>query len=259
MRPAASASWSKAVDAAGRKRIVEQGGLNEPRAQAGASTAAPNRIVQSVAHGVALSQSGQARQLVVLAHGGWKDKTTSRYLRRVRGDGYTELPANTRIDYYTEDGIPTKGFAVYQEVTARANDTYTGLQPTLAISPADLEALARMHNTSPQALTDAMLASAVGRRESIIGAATMKDYALYYHEQFALNFLRRHNADGSSADVDLAIITEPTHKRHLSDVLKAAGESGAHYDVVHFGACRVGRCRNAAAEMGASATSRLPP
>ncbi|QIX99356.1 filamentous hemagglutinin N-terminal domain-containing protein [Bordetella bronchiseptica] len=247
------------VDAAGRKHIVEQGGLNEPQPQAGASAAAPNRIVQSVAHGVALSQSGQARQLVVLAHGGWKDKTTSRYLRRVRGDGYTELPANTRIDYYTEDGMPTKGHAVYQEVTARPNDAYTGLQPTLAISPADLEALARMHNTSPQALTDAMLASAVGRRESIIGAATMKNYALYYHEQFALDFLRRHNADGSSADVDLAIITEPTHKRHLSDVLKAAGESGAHYDVVHFGACRVGRCRNAAAEMGASATSRLPP
>ncbi|MFJ0754294.1 C80 family cysteine peptidase, partial [Bordetella bronchiseptica] len=247
------------VDAAGRKRIVEQGGLNEPRAQAGASTAAPNRIVQSVAHGVALSQSGQARQLVVLAHGGWKDKTTSRYLRRVRGDGYTELPANTRIDYYTEDGMPTKGFAVYQEVTARANDAYTGLQPALAISPADLEALARMRNTSPQALTDAMLASAVGRRESLIGAATMKDYALYYHEQFALDFLRRHNADGSSADVDLAIITEPTHKRHLSDVLKAAKESGAHYDVVHFGACRVGRCRNAAAEMGASATSHPSP
>src|SRR5690606_33327366 len=195
------------VDTAGRKHIVKHGGLNEPRPQAGASAAAPNRIVLSVAHGVALSQSGQARRLVVLAHGGRKDRTTSRYLRRVRGDGYAELPAYMRIDYYTEDGMPTKGFPVYQEVAARAHDAYTGLQPALAISPTDLEALARLRNTSPQALTDAMLASAVGWRQSIAGAATMKNYALYYHEQFALDFLRRHNADGSSADVDLAVIT----------------------------------------------------
>ncbi|MGZ9893185.1 C80 family cysteine peptidase [Bordetella bronchiseptica] len=248
------------VDTAGRKHIVKHGGLNEPRPQAGASAAAPNRIVLSVAHGVALSQSGQARRLVVLAHGGRKDRTTSRYLRRVRGDGYAELPAYMRIDYYTEDGMPTKGFPVYQEVAARAHDAYTGLQPALAISPTDLEALARLRNTSPQALTDAMLASAVGWRQSIAGAATMKNYALYYHEQFALDFLRRHNADGSSADVDLAVITEPAGKRHLSDVLKAAGESGVRYDVVHFGPCRVGRCRNAAAEMGgAGAASHVPP
>ncbi|MGT0921476.1 putative adhesin, partial [Shigella sonnei] len=49
--------------------------------------------------GIGLSQTGKATQLVIMSHGGWKEISHPQTLfTRQKGDGWTVVPKNLRID-----------------------------------------------------------------------------------------------------------------------------------------------------------------
>jgi hypothetical protein len=67
--------------------------------------------------GFKISQSGIATQLVINCHGGWNEK-----------DGYTKVPANAQLYFYTDHGDFTLGYKVVQAVSERHEEAKVGLQ-----------------------------------------------------------------------------------------------------------------------------------
>lgn len=233
------------VNPQGRKQAVTTGGLQGTGAASGGSTTASAELI--TARGVAISHTPDARQLVVVGHGGWKEKTREKtFLRRQQGDGYFELPARTRLDFYTPDGEAAKGTSAYDEIRRRPQDAALGLQPKLPLDDDTLGQLAASRNTSLETIKAEMLRYAVGRMDSIEGAQQAKNYAVYPHEEMGLAFLKQHHQDGGNPLLDLAIVTDPRHKVHLSTILEVAAKAGHQYDVVHYTPCRV--CRDGKAK-----------
>ncbi|AKQ61578.1 Filamentous hemagglutinin [Bordetella hinzii] len=233
------------VNPQGRKQAVATGGLQDKESTPrNSDTAAAELIVNK---GVAISHMPGARQLVVAGHGGWKEKTREKtFLRRQQGDGYFELPARTRLDFYTPDGEAAKGTSAYDEIRRRPQDAALGLQPKLPLDDDTLGQLAASRNTSLETIKAEMLRYAVGRMDSIEGAQQAKNYAVYPHEEMGLAFLKQHHQDGGNPLLDLAIVTDPRHKVHLSTILEVAAKAGHQYDVVHYTPCRV--CRDGKAK-----------
>ncbi|PHU72967.1 hypothetical protein CSW71_26335, partial [Shigella sonnei] len=54
-------------------------------------------------------------------------------------DGWTVVPKNLRIDFYTKDNDFTKGLSVLSEVNKRHTEAQKGLTPSLNISKDDLK------------------------------------------------------------------------------------------------------------------------
>ncbi|WP_353961001.1 putative adhesin, partial [Shigella boydii] len=97
--------------------------------------------------GIGLSQTGKATQLVIMSHGGWKEISHPQTLfTRQKGDGWTVVPKNLRIDFYTKDNDFTKGLSVLSEVNKRHTEAQKGLTPSLNISKDDLKVLANARN-----------------------------------------------------------------------------------------------------------------
>ena len=176
--------------------------------------------------GIGLSQTGKSTQLVIMSHGGWKEISHPQTLfTRQKGDGWTAVPQNLRLDFYTKDNDFTKGLSVLSEVNKRQDD---------------LSFLANARNIPQSKLEEEMKSQAIYRKEYAISNDIIKNYALYYHDQ-AKNIIQKHQDGSGNQNVDIAFITDKNHKKHLSDIFKAINESGVKYDVIHFGACRVNR------------------
>lgn len=200
-------------------------------------------------NGIALSQTGHAKQLVILTHGGWKElENKSTTFRRQVGDGWTHVPNGLRIDFYTEDKNFTKGPSVLSEVNKRPNDALKGLEPHLGLSESDLVLLANSRNKSVESIRDDMLNLATYKKDGVTEGGRVKDYALYHHENTHA-LIQQHQNGKYSPDVDIALVTDKKHKRHLSDIFEAIKKSGAEYQVIHFGACRVERSGSAVPEL----------
>ncbi len=191
--------------------------------------------------GIGLSQTGKATQLVIMSHGGWKEISHPQTLfTRQKGDGWTVVLKNLRLDFYTKDNDFTKGLSVLSEVNKRHTEAQKGLTPSLNISKDDLKVLANARNIPQSKLEEEMMSQAIYRKEYATSNEKIKNYALYYHEQ-AQNIIQRHQDGLGNKNIDIAFITDKNHKKHLSDIFKVINESGVKYDVIHFGACRVNR------------------
>ncbi|MEN9659910.1 MAG: hypothetical protein RL571_3375 [Pseudomonadota bacterium] len=146
-----------------------------------------------------------------------------------------------RLDFYTADGDFTKGSSVLAEVSLRSDEALLdGIKPRTGLSSDDLLKLAQMRNTSPEQMEAMLLLSAIGVKETVQELTTVKDYALFIHEQND-QVIKSYKEGSYGRDIDIALVTEKEHKRHLSDVFEAILKSGANYQVIHFGACRVSR------------------
>jgi hypothetical protein len=192
-------------------------------------------------NGITLCQNGNASQLVINCHGGWKElEKKSSYFTRQVGDGWAEVPKGMRLDFYTADGDFTKGSSVLAEVSLRSDEALLdGIKPRTGLSSDDLAKLAEMRNTSPENMEEMLLLSAIGVKETVQELTTVKDYALFIHEQND-QVIKSYKEGSYGRDIDIALVTEKEHKRHLSDVFEAIFKSGAN-QVIHFGACRVSR------------------
>ncbi|HCH8698414.1 TPA: putative adhesin [Shigella sonnei] len=134
--------------------------------------------------GIGLSQTGKATQLVIMSHGGWKEISHPQTLfTRQKGDGWTVVPKNLRIDFYTKDNDFTKGLSVLSEVNKRHTEAQKGLTPSLNISKDDLKVLANARNIPQSKLEEEMMSQAIYRKEYATSNEKIKNYALYYHEE----------------------------------------------------------------------------
>lgn len=192
-------------------------------------------------NGVSISQTGHAKQLVIMTHGGWKEieRNTTMFRHQV-GDGWTSVPHGTRIDFYAEDQNFTKGLSVLSEVHKRPHDALNGLEPFIDLSDSDIELLAKSRNMPASNLKDEMMKLATYRKESTSNGNVVKNYALYHHEQTD-SLIEKHQSEFDNKEVDIAFVTDKKHKKHLSDVFEAIKKTGVEYEVIHFGACRVDR------------------
>ncbi|VDZ81115.1 adhesin [Salmonella bongori] len=93
-------------------------------------------------NGVSISQTGHAKQLVIIAHGGWKEleRNTTLFSRQT-GDGWTSVPHGTRIDFYSKDQDVVKGLSVLSEVNKRPHEALNGLEPCIDLSDSDIALL----------------------------------------------------------------------------------------------------------------------
>ncbi|WP_273795185.1 putative adhesin [Brucella intermedia] len=201
----------------------------------------PNKSAVLNHNGISISQAGYAKQLVIIAHGGWKEieRKATMFHRQV-GDGWTSVPQGTRIDFYTEDNNFTKGLSVLSEVNKRPNDALNGLEPSIDLSDSDLELFATSRNMSASIVKAEMTELATYRKECINNGNPVKNYALYPHEQTEF-LIEKHQSEPDSKEVDIALVNDKKHKKHLSDVFKAIKRTGVEYKVIHFGACRLDR------------------
>ncbi|RDQ03962.1 hypothetical protein C4A39_03573 [Escherichia coli] len=191
--------------------------------------------------GIGLSQTGRSTQLVIMSHGGWKELSHPQTpFTRQKGDGWTVVPKNLRLDFYTKDNDFTKGLSVLSEVNKRHTEAQKGLTPSLNTSKDDLRVLARARNIPQSKLEEEMMSQAIYRKEYATSNEKIKNYALYYHDQ-AKNIIQKHQDGSGYQNIDIAFITDKNHKKHLSDIFKAINYSGVKYDVIHFGACRINR------------------
>lgn len=195
-------------------------------------------------NGITLLQNMSARQLVIFSHGGWKELDARSFpLDRIlaqKGDGFIRNYQGPRIDFYTTDGEVAKGVSVLNEISARPADALDKLNPCLGVSSEDIESMAKLYGRTVEEMSASLFASAVGCKEQAFPGDTIKDYALYHHDQNDL-IAQRYMEKGFHPDIDIALVAEEGHKRHLSDVIIAADLSGVKYDVIHFAACRVDR------------------
>ncbi|EFR8872867.1 adhesin [Salmonella enterica] len=192
-------------------------------------------------NGISISQTGFAKQLVIMTHGGWKEiERNATVFRRQAGDGWTSVPHGTRIDFYTEDNNFTKGPTVLAEVNKRPHDALNGLELSIDLSDSDIELLARSRNMSASDIKDEMMKLATYRKECVNNGDVVKNYALYHHEQTD-TLMEKHQNESGNKEVDIAFVTDKKHKKHLSDVFEAIKKAGVEYEVIHFGACRVSR------------------
>ncbi|HCL5251342.1 TPA: adhesin [Salmonella enterica] len=192
-------------------------------------------------NGISISQTGFAKQLVIMTHGGWKEiERNATVFRRQAGDGWTSVPHRTRIDFYTEDNNFTKGPTVLAEVNKRPHDALNGLEPSIDLSDNDIELLARSRNMTASDIKSEMMKLATYRKECVSDGDVVKNYALYHHEQTD-SLLEKHQNESACKEVDIAFVTDKKHKKHLSDVFEAIKKTGVEYEVIHFGACRVNR------------------
>ncbi|MFA8766441.1 putative adhesin, partial [Escherichia coli] len=142
--------------------------------------------------GIGLSQTGKSTQLVIMSHGGWKEISHPQTLfTRQKGDGWTVVPQNLRLDFYTKDNDFTKGLSVLSEVNKRHTEAQTGLTLSLNISQDDLSFLANARNIPQSKLEEEMKSQAIYRKEYAISNEKIKNYALYYHDQ-AKNIIQKH-------------------------------------------------------------------
>ncbi|WP_200885985.1 putative adhesin [Aeromonas hydrophila] len=135
-------------------------------------------------NGISISQTGFAKQLVIMTHGGWKQiERNATLFRRQAGDGWTSVPHGIRIDFYTEDNNSTKGYTVLAEVNKRPHDALNGLEPSIGLSDNDIELLARSRNIPVSDIKDEMIKLATYRKECVNNGDEVKNYALYHHKQ----------------------------------------------------------------------------
>lgn len=171
--------------------------------------------------GISISQTGFAKQLVIMTHGGWKEiERNATIFRRQAGDGWTSVPHRTRIDFYTEDNNFTKGPTVLAEVNKRPHDALNGLEPSIDLSDSDIEFLARSRNIPASDIKDEMMKFATYRKECGNNGGVVKNYALYHHEQTD-SLIKKHQNESGNKEVDIAFVTDKKHKKHLSDVFEA--------------------------------------
>ncbi|NPH58645.1 adhesin, partial [Escherichia coli] len=112
--------------------------------------------------GIGLSQTGKSTQLVIMSHGGWKEISHPQTLfTRQKGDGWTVVPQNLRLDFYTKDNDFTKGLSVLSEVNKRHTEAQTGLTLSLNISKDDLSFLAKARNIPQSKLEEEMKSQAI--------------------------------------------------------------------------------------------------
>lgn len=196
-------------------------------------------------NGISISQTGFAKQLVIMTHGGWKEiERNSTVFRRQAGDGWTSVPHETRVDFYAEDNNFTKGSTVLAEVNKRPHDALNGLEPSIDLSDSDIELLARSRNMPASDIKDEMMKLATYRKECVNNGDVVKNYALYHHEQTD-SLIEKHQNESGNKEVDIAFVTDKKHKKHLSDVFEAIKKTSVKYEVIHFGACRVNRDEHA--------------
>ncbi|CSI98710.1 hypothetical protein [Shigella sonnei] len=82
--------------------------------------------------GIGLSQTGKATQLVIMSHGGWKEISHPQTLfTRQKGDGWTVVPKNLRLDFYTKDNDFTKGLYAPLKRAERDSDADTAKRDVL--------------------------------------------------------------------------------------------------------------------------------
>jgi hypothetical protein len=165
-------------------------------------------------HDFAISHTPGSRQLLILAHGGWKMKKAE---GSRSGDGWTKTPIGAQIHFYTVDGQYTIGNRVGQAVLA-----------------------------DPQAAFDGTLDKGQFPFQQICTEDQgVKDYALYIDDRpVAVTRWRNHCAQVAPnyhADVDIAFIEVEDHKRHFSEVLELAKANKLPYQRYHAGFCRVDR------------------
>lgn len=196
-------------------------------------------------NGVSISQTGHAKQLVIIAHGGWKEleRNTTLFSRQT-GDGWTSVPHGTRIDFYSKDQDVVKGLSVLSEVNKRPHEALNGLEPYIDLSDSDIALLAQSRNIPAADVKNEMMKLAIYRKEYISGGDVVKNYALYYHDQTDF-LLEKHQSESDNKEIDIAVVTDKKHKKHLSDIFDVIKRMGVTYDVIHFGACRVDRSSHA--------------
>ncbi|ACR68701.1 putative adhesin [Edwardsiella ictaluri] len=170
-----------------------------------------------------------------------KIERDSTMFHRQSGDGWTSVPNGTRIDFYIKHKNFTKGPTVLAEVNKRPHDVLNGLEPRIGFSDTDIELLARSRDMSTSDIKDEMMKWATYRKAYITNGATVKNYALYHHEQTD-SLIDQHQNESENKEVDIAFVTD---KKHLSEVFDAIEKTGVKYEVIHFGACRVNRDGNA--------------
>src|SRR5689334_7724440 len=80
-------------------------------------------------NGFKLSMSGSARQVVLLCHGGWS-AAIYKGGEGKSGDGYTFIPSNTMLHFYTTHGTYTSGAKTAQAILTEQASSYAGLKQT---------------------------------------------------------------------------------------------------------------------------------
>ena len=187
-------------------------------------------------NGISISQTGFAKQLVIMTHGGWKEiERNATVFRRQAGDGWTSVPHGTRIDFYTEDNNFTKGPTVLAELNKRPHDALNGLEPSIDLSDSDIELLARSRNMPASDIKDEMMKLATYRKEYVNNGGVVKNYALYHHKQTD-TLIEKHQNESGNKEIDIAFVTDKNHKKHLSDVFEVIKKTGVEYEVIHFAA-----------------------
>lgn len=232
---------------AGFNKIVI--GINFMMIFGSAARANPLQSSSSYGHqfqknGIKLLQNGSARQLVIFSHGGWKEIEARPFpLDRIlsqKGDGFIQNYQGPRIDFYTADGGAAKGMSILDEISSRPADAFNKLDPSVPISGENIEFMAKMYGRKVEEMMSSLFATAVGCREQVFPGDTIKDYALYHNDRNEY-IVQRYMEKKFHPDIDIALVSEKDHKRHLSDIIAATELSGVKYDVIHFAACRVDR------------------
>ena len=201
--------------------------------------------------GFRLSRNGQARQVILMCHGGW----TPHGEEELVGDGYTFVPKGIRLHFYTEHTLTSSGAKAAIAILNNAEDAYNGLveqfrEPT---APEGMSAAENdMFQQQMTRLRDNFFRDAVRCRESFGDSEKMVqiyNYGLSFELRVNEEAIwKKHQAGEYSSDVDLLMLTHSRVRSalgmerglHLSDAFKAAEKlnEGRAYDVFHYVPCR---------------------